>query len=501
VTVWTVRARASGGLQEDIAIDNGVIVIGWDELGDISTAQTRSELQDLCLRAYPDLSEDRIRPIMTQVWAFFRDIVDGDLVILPQQDTVAIGRVTGPYHYRPDLPPDAHHTHPVTWLDTAVARSVFAPDFRNSIDSPGTIFRNGPRNAEDRVLAVLENGKDPGSSDADVVQEHDRQSEAYATHVFALLYPDEAVRLAVARTLAGGIRAAQAIGPASWAVSLWPKAFVLTVGMVGVTTGYPDKMWILVDGRSLDPATVRDLEDVATIEPEGSVKSLKDPLKVLLLGKDIERVRSLPSFPALQQAHVRAITQARSRRSVAMFAKAHSSGVVAYLRRILDDDVPEPQYYSQPSEQPIQAGLETTNGYVEPPFPDILASVQEQGMRIDERTLRRYHTSLKVRGFTILSGISGTGKTWLASAYARAVRAECLVVAVAPNWTSNEDMLGFKSPIDNQYHDTDFSVFLRRASAEYERAREGDFVPRPYHLVLDEMNLARVEYYFASVNP
>lgn len=135
--------------------------------------------------------------------------------------------------------------------------------------------------------------------------------------------------------------------------------------------------------------------------------------------------------------------------------------------------------------------------YAEPLFQEVLAAVEKTGLRISERSLRRYHLGLKARGFVILSGVSGTGKTWLTEAYAGAVGAKHLVVPVAPNWTTNEDLLGYFNPLDSHYHDTDFSRFLRDASREYEAAQDGGRTARPYHLVLDEMNLARVEYYFA----
>lgn len=132
-----------------------------------------------------------------------------------------------------------------------------------------------------------------------------------------------------------------------------------------------------------------------------------------------------------------------------------------------------------------------------PSFAEVLAEVRKAEMRIDERTLRRYHVALQVRSFVILAGISGTGKTWLTKAYADAIGAAYQLVAVAPNWTSNEDLLGFFNPLDQRYRDTSASRFLRDAAREYEQAQEAGRVPRPYHLVLDEMNLARVEYYFA----
>ncbi len=143
-------------------------------------------------------------------------------------------------------------------------------------------------------------------------------------------------------------------------------------------------------------------------------------------------------------------------------------------------------------DQPVQSD------YVEPPFSTILEYFADVGFRITERMLQRYHLSLKTRGFVILSGVSGVGKTWLTAAYADAVGAEHLLVPVAPNWTTNEDLLGYFNPLDSVYYDTEFSRFLRRAASEYQEAEHEGRTPRPFHLVLDEMNLARVEYYFAK---
>jgi hypothetical protein len=137
--------------------------------------------------------------------------------------------------------------------------------------------------------------------------------------------------------------------------------------------------------------------------------------------------------------------------------------------------------------------------YTEPVFSDICQAILDQGMHIDEQTLRRYHLALKTRGFVILSGVSGTGKTWLTEAYADAVGAKYLLVPVAPNWTTNEDLLGYVDPLnDSLYHHTSFSFFLEDAAQEHEQAWSEGRRSKPYHLVLDEMNLARVEYYFAK---
>jgi hypothetical protein len=163
------------------------------------------------------------------------------------------------------------------------------------------------------------------------------------------------------------------------------------------------------------------------------------------------------------------------------------------------DEEPAPNLPERKKKHEIRVSPEAPpkHSYAEPPFEQIAAEIAGYGLRIEDRTLRRYHNALKVRGFVILSGVSGTGKTWLAEAYAKAVGARHCIVPVAPNWTTNEDLLGYLNPLDGEYHDTPFSNFLRDAATEHADAQRGRRRAQPFHLVLDEMNLARVEYYFA----
>lgn len=140
---------------------------------------------------------------------------------------------------------------------------------------------------------------------------------------------------------------------------------------------------------------------------------------------------------------------------------------------------------------------ETSPAYVEPPFDAITTMIEKAGLRLSDRMIRRYHTAVNARGFVILAGVSGTGKTWLAEAYADAIGASFLMVRVAPNWNSNEDLLGFTSPLNGEYQHTPFSRFLVEADQAYRRASLAGGV-RPFHVLLDEMNLARVEHYFAE---
>ena len=139
-------------------------------------------------------------------------------------------------------------------------------------------------------------------------------------------------------------------------------------------------------------------------------------------------------------------------------------------------------------EQPDSAGSK------EPSLTDLTQTIRSKGMRIDESVIRQYHFSMRTRGFVILAGPSGVGKTWLTSLYANAIDANYLVAPVAPNWSTNEDLLGFFNPIDGEFHATRFLRFIDEAADWWNRVGSS---AREFHLVLDEMNLARVEHYFS----
>ncbi len=106
------------------------------------------------------------------------------------------------------------------------------------------------------------------------------------------------------------------------------------------------------------------------------------------------------------------------------------------------------------------------------------------------RELIRDFTVLLATGdLIVLAGSSGSGKTSLCREYARVTGGVCHVIPVKPNWTSADDLLGFYSPIEKRFLRTPFLNALIEAQQDPDRL----------HIIcLDEMNLARPEYYFAD---
>lgn len=125
--------------------------------------------------------------------------------------------------------------------------------------------------------------------------------------------------------------------------------------------------------------------------------------------------------------------------------------------------------------------------------------IRQQGLLLPKQTLYRYHLAIESAALVILSGPSGVGKSWLAQLYAQVSGAESCLLAVSPHWNQPEDWLGYFNPLEKSYFDSPASRFLKRAAQEWSAARRDNRPAQPYHLILDEMNLARIEHYFAPL--
>ena len=120
----------------------------------------------------------------------------------------------------------------------------------------------------------------------------------------------------------------------------------------------------------------------------------------------------------------------------------------------------------------------------------------EYGFKFPNRILYAFHTALKIADWstiTVLAGVSGTGKSELPHLYARFGGLNFISVPVQPNWDSQESMLGFFNSIDNKFDAQPLLRFLAQCSSSQNN------MDRSLNIVLlDEMNLAHVEHYFAE---
>lgn len=127
--------------------------------------------------------------------------------------------------------------------------------------------------------------------------------------------------------------------------------------------------------------------------------------------------------------------------------------------------------------------------------------MEEIGLKYHNRTIHAFHTAMKVNEttqITILAGISGTGKSQLPRRYAEAMGIGFLQVPVQPRWDSPQDLMGFYNYIESRYRPTQMAQALYHMD-QYNRSEVSEDVQnRMLMILLDEMNLARVEYYFSD---
>lgn len=105
-----------------------------------------------------------------------------------------------------------------------------------------------------------------------------------------------------------------------------------------------------------------------------------------------------------------------------------------------------------------------------------------------EETIRVFFSGMATSKVLILEGISGTGKTSLPYAMGKFFNNGTSIISVQPSWRDRADLIGYFNEFTKKFNETDFLASL------YEVSLRED----PNFMVLDEMNLARIEYYFAD---
>lgn len=166
--------------------------------------------------------------------------------------------------------------------------------------------------------------------------------------------------------------------------------------------------------------------------------------------------------------------------------------------KLTRDEEPEPEDVAEPL-----TSAEEAHGLAIPALKQLLARFPPD-LKFSPQQVATLHAGLwshPRRHFAILTGLSGSGKTSLAHAYAEAITAERsdsddaiirpLNVAVSPGWTDPSVLLGYVNPLrPGQYVSTEFVRYLVSCAAH----------PTRIHVaVLDEMNLSHPEQYLAPL--
>ncbi|ATO38954.1 restriction endonuclease [Geobacillus thermodenitrificans] len=192
------------------------------------------------------------------------------------------------------------------------------------------------------------------------------------------------------------------------------------------------------------------------------------------------------------------------RLSASKRAKEYERSVAAYIAYSFDN---------LPSDEQLVSDLKTMIGYYRQyvertekmtPFKQSLSDrsvvehihfyITAKGFYYTQEEVMNLFLSLKTKPFVILSGISGTGKTKIAQWLAESVGAtedngQFILIPVRPDWNDGSDLLGYVD-IKGDFKPGPLTNVITEAE---------NHPDKPYFVVLDEMNLARVEHYFSDV--
>jgi len=125
----------------------------------------------------------------------------------------------------------------------------------------------------------------------------------------------------------------------------------------------------------------------------------------------------------------------------------------------------------------------------------------DSGYELPERLQNAFHTSLKasdISCLTVMAGVSGTGKSAFPKLYAQSMGIHFLPLAVEPRWDSPQDLFGFLNYMENRFESTTLGRSLIQFNDSPFAGEHADMQDQLLIVLLDEMNLARIEYYFSE---
>nr|WP_300311454.1 AAA family ATPase [Halomonas sp.] len=136
--------------------------------------------------------------------------------------------------------------------------------------------------------------------------------------------------------------------------------------------------------------------------------------------------------------------------------------------------------------------IEMTQAPAKEWLPQVQAYMASQGFHYSLAEVANFYLCLRTKPLAMLAGISGTGKTQLVRQFAKAIgygdSDHCVLIAVRPDWADSSDLFGYAN-IQGKFETKPLLDVMARAIEHPDEL---------YFVILDEMNLARVEHYFSE---
>lgn len=159
MNLWLVRAGKHGE-REQACLEEGVVLLGWTNMPDLSQYKTREEMANDYVRYFDGNSANRVGVNVGQLWRFAKEIKVGDLIAMPSkfQPVIHFGKVTKEYTFKGLTEASGHpenHVINVEWIK-AIPRSDFEQDLLYSFGSLLTVSQVSRNEALDRVKKMLD---------------------------------------------------------------------------------------------------------------------------------------------------------------------------------------------------------------------------------------------------------------------------------------------------------------------------------------------------------
>jgi len=150
MSLWLVRAGKFGD-QEQIALDENVVTIGWNELPSLENVTSKNDLEIL----YEQVYNEKVSNQINQIYRFLKEIQPLDLVALPlkSQSSIAFGIIETKYQFE-ELADNVKHIRRVTWKKI-ISRAQIPQDLLHSFGSLLTVCKIERNNAEDRIKELI----------------------------------------------------------------------------------------------------------------------------------------------------------------------------------------------------------------------------------------------------------------------------------------------------------------------------------------------------------
>lgn len=145
--------------------------------------------------------------------------------------------------------------------------------------------------------------------------------------------------------------------------------------------------------------------------------------------------------------------------------------------------------YLKKREFPIVHLRTNADEFIEDEMKDLIKVITSFGFIFQPWQIAAYVAALRTKPFIILAGVSGTGKSKLPALVARATGGEVRLLPVRPDWTDSSDVLGY-ADLKGNFRPGPLLELAREATENQDKH---------YVCIIDEMNLSRVEHYFAEV--